>query len=295
MNNTFSLSFSDDSFQLLHLTNENSENTLVSSNHYPYPQSISVDEVFNPDNLLSVIDALNSLKVKNNLEEVDLAISVPFNFAKIKKVAYPNKSDKKLKRTQIEWELESVISENIKEFKVSVLKENNNKEYSEALIVAIHKSLIKKLQFVAEESNTGISGIFLNCFSLENYLDQNTAFSPDQNYLFLKIGEKYIEQHFFLGKQYLNSYVDPLTEQNNRSREEIILELTSERYKQIANLAGQMENENIFNLIVYGNSVSNKAVETLKKGLSLSVEYAEISNYSDQDGYKYIEAWGSIL
>jgi len=296
MNNTISLSFSDNSFQLVHTTGEGPEHTLVSCNEHSYPQYISIDQVFNPDNLLSIIEAVNTLKKKNSLEEVDLSFSLPFNFAKIKKVAYPKDSDKKLKRSQIEWELESVISENIKEFKISILNENkDHKEYSEAQVVAINKALIKKLQFVAEESKAGISGVFLNCFSLENYLDQNNAFSPDQNHIFLKIGEKYIEHHFFLGKQYFSSYVDLLPELNNRRREEAILEITNERHKQVTNLAGQMDNKNKFNLIVYGNSVSESVVETLKNGLSLSVEYAGIGNYSEPDGYKYIEAWGSIL
>lgn len=296
MNNLFSLSFSDNSFQLVYLINNGSEHKLISCNHYFYSQSVSIDQIFNQDNLNTVIEAINSLKDKNNLNNVDLSFSLPFNFAKIKKIAYPTESDKKLKREQIEWELEAVISGSIKEFKISVLSESkNNNDYSEALIVAINRSLIKKLQYIAEKSNTGIFGVFLNCFSLENYLEHNDDLRSDQNHVFLKMGEKYIEHHFFLGKQYLRSYVDVLIEVKNRSREEVILELSNKRYKQVANLAGQMENNNTFNLVVYGNSVSEGVVEALKKGLSLSVEYAEINNYSGTDGFNYIEAWGSIL
>ncbi|KAA3609851.1 MAG: hypothetical protein D8M58_08595 [Calditrichaeota bacterium] len=296
MNNTFSVSFSDNSFQLIHSASDGKEQALVSCSQHPYPNPVSVDQIFNPDNLLALIDAVNNLKTSNNLEDIELAFSLPFNYAKIKKVAYPKDSDKKLKRTQIEWELASVTSDNIKDFKISVLNENKkHSEYNEALIVAINKSLIKKLQYVAEESGAGISGVFLNCFSLENYLDYNKAFGQDQNYIFLKMGEKYIEHHYFLGKDYFSSCVDLVMEANNRSKEELVLELSNERYKQAVNIAGQMENSNKFNLIVFGNSVSESIVDTLKNGLSLSVEYAGIGNYSESDGYKYIEAWGSIL
>ncbi len=296
MNNIFSLSFSDNSFQLVHSTSEGQEQKLVSCNQLRYSQPVSVDQIFNEGNLHSVIEAVTDLKDRNSLQDVDLLFSLPFNFAKIKKIAYPNDSDKKLKRSQIEWELESVISENIKSFKISVLKESKNqKNYSEALIVAISKALVKKLQYVAEESKTGISGVFINCLSIENYLENNNTLSSDQNHLFLKVGDKYIEQHFFLAKQYLTSYIDLMKEMHKRSREEIILELLTDRLKEAVSLASQMENNNKFRLIIYGNSVSDNVVGTLKKGLSLSVECAGIDNYSEQDGYKYIEAWGSTL
>jgi DNA gyrase/topoisomerase IV subunit B len=130
---------------------------------------------------------------------------------------------------------------------------------------------------------------------LENYLENSIAFSPDQNYIFLKIGKKYIEQHFFLGKEYLTSYIDSLNDLQNRSKEEVILELSNERSKQVESLAQQMGNTNSFDLVIYGNSISESVKDTLKNGLSLSVEYATIGSYPEKDGYKFIEAWGSIL
>ena len=41
--------------------------------------------------------------------------------------------------------------------------------------------------------------------------------------------------------------------------------------------------------------MNSKTFETLKKGLSIPVEYAKIDNFSNDEAYKYIEAWGSIL
>ncbi len=295
MNNTFSLSFSDNSFQLVHSTNDGAESKLVSCSEFLYPRPVPIDEVFSDANIQAVTDYVNSLKTENNLQEVDIVFSLPFNYAHIKRVAYPTGSEKIVKRGQIEWELGYVLSENIKKYKISVLKDSKNTDYSEALIVAINKTLIQCLQSIAEKSGTRISGVLLNCFALENYLDNSIAFSPDQNYIFLKIGEKYIEQHFFLGKEYLTSYIDSVNDLQNRTKEEVVLELSSERSKQVESLAQQMGNTNNFDLVIYGNSFSESLKDTLKNGLSLSVEYATIGSYPEKDGYKFIEAWGSIL
>ena len=80
-----------------------------------------------------------------------------------------------------------------------------------------------------------------------------------------------------------------------RSKKEVVLELTHERYKNISNLFGQTLNENPFELYLYGSSLTEEILNVLKKGLSIPVEYAHIDNFPTNEDYKYIEAWGSIL
>jgi hypothetical protein len=297
MNNTFSISFSDNAVQLIHVTTDNDGTKLCSCDNYQFPQQDPLDKVFCPENLVFFSKIIAEKRTGTNPEDLSILFCIPFNFACVKTVAFPVGSDKIQKKNQIEWEFNTVLQGNINEYKISVVNESvENEGFSKATAVALSRSLLKNLQNIAEENEIAIAGIFLNCFSIENYLDKSDNES-DKNHIFLKIGNHHIEHHFYNKKRYLTSFIDAIILNNNQTREQYIVELAQDRIKQVSNLVTPGIEDSQFNMVVYGASLKDEITNVLKDNLSIPVENAQIPEFMDnvQDSYKYIEAWGSIL
>ncbi len=294
MNNTFCLSFSDIGFQLLHVISGDNEPNINSNYQFYYPSPKAPDQIFSGESIAFISNSIYKFKTDNNVENFSLSFALPFNYADIKKVAFPLDSDKKQKKDQIEWELKTTLPGDLKDYKISVLNESNESSYSSAVVVAIKKELLVKLKYVADENKSTIKNVFLNSFALENYILHDNRYSEDKNFAFLKVNKNILEYHFFCGKQYFLSQIDSL-DLLSRNKEEVVLELTHERYKNISNLFGQTLNENPFELYLYGSSLNEEIFNVLKKGLSIPVEYAQIEEFPTDEDYIYVEAWGSIL
>lgn len=294
MNNIFCLSFSDIGVQLLNVISDDNENTINSHHQFIYPSPKSSDQIFTRDNIPFIAESVLKFKTDNAVENFSLSFALPFNFADIKKVAFPLESNKTLKKEQIEWELNTTLPGELKDYKISVLNETNDVSYSSAVVVAIKKSLLNMLQQIAEECQSEIKSVFLSCFAIENYIMHDMHYRADKNFTFVKVSKNILEYHFYSGKQHYISQIDFL-DLSSRNREEIIVELTHERYKKISNLFDQTMNKNPFELYLYGSFVDEKIIKALNKGLSIPVELAHIENFPDKNAYKYIEAWGSVL
>ena len=294
MNNTFCLSFSDIGFQLLHVITGDNGISINSNHQFNYPSAMPPDQIFSGESIAFISNNIYKFKTDNNVENFSLSFALPFNYADIKKVALPLDSDKTQKKKQIEWELKTTLSGDLKDYKISVLSESDESSFSSAVVVAIKKALLIKLKYIADENKCNIKNVFLNSFALENYILHDNRYNEDKNFAVLKVSKNILEYHFFSGKQYFLSQIDTL-DLLSRRKEEVVLELTHERYKNISNLFGQTLNENPFELYLYGSSLNEEILNVLKKGLSIPVEYAHIDNFPTNEDYKYIEAWGSIL
>lgn len=294
MNNTFCLSFSDSDFQLLHLTKKDDRNWLHSAHHFKYASIKSIDQIISEENITFISETIKTYIDKNDISSISLSFILPFNYAEIKRIILPQNSDKNLKRSQIQWELETTLSGDLKEYKVSIMAEMEKEHYNYAIVVAIKKTIIKRLQIIAEQNNADISNVLLNCFSVENYLVNHTLFKNTKNYVFLKINRNYLEHHFFSGEKYLVSQID-LIDSSSRLRDEIIVEIVNERQKNLFNFIDKTLLDNPLELFVYGSCLTEETYEALKKGLSSKVNYAKIDDISSTDSYKYVEAWGSIF
>ncbi len=294
MNNTFCLSFSDIGFQLLHLNKQDDGNRLHSAHHFNYATIKSIDQIISDENISFVSKSINNFINENNIALSSLAFVLPFNFAEIKRIILPQNSDKNLKRNQIQWELETTLSGDLKEYKVFILDELEKDSYTYAIVVAIKKSVINHLQSIAEQNKVDISDVLLNCFSIENYLVNHKKFKPKKNYVFLKVNENYLEHHFFSGDKYLLSQID-LIDSASRPRNEVIVEIVNERYKNISNFIDKERIDNPLDLFVYGTSLNEETFGALNKGLSSKVNYALVENLSSTESFKFVEAWGAIL
>lgn len=294
MNNTVCLSFSDTGFQLLNIISDDNEINIVSNHQFNFPSPKSYDQIFNTTNILFVIDSLIQFKKENNGEDFSLSFALPFNFADIKKVAFPSDSEKMQKKRQIEWELKTTLPGELSEYKISVLNEISEPSFSSAIVVAIRKILLEQLYDIAVKTNSKVRSVLLSCFAVENYIAKNNMFDQKKNFVFLKINKNIIEHHFFNGRDYFLSQIDSL-DISTRSKEEIILELSHERYKNISNIFSQTTNDNPFELYLYGDYADENIFKTLKNGLSIPVEYPLIDNFPNSEGYKYIEAWGCFI
>ena len=73
------------------------------------------------------------------------------------------------------------------------------------------------------------------------------------------------------------------------------MERANERYKQVLNLTGNLKKDHQCVLYAYGNGLDSVILESLKKGLSIDTESADINNFPGIDSFKYLEAWGSVL
>lgn len=292
--NTFCLSFSDIGFQLLYVTSDDNKNIIKSNHQFDYSSPKSPDQIFNSENISFISGKIGQFVTENSIENFSLSFAIPFNFADIKKVAFPLQSDKNLKKKQIEWELNTTLPGVLKDYKISVLNEMDESSFSSAMVVAIKKDLLSQLKQISDANKCSIKNVFLNCFALENYILHDNRFGDDKNFIFLKVNKNILEYHFFGGQQYFSSQIGSL-DFSSRKKEEVILERTHERYKNILNLFEQVLNKNPFELYLYGSSLDEEILKALKKGLSIPVEYAKIDNFPTPEDYKYIEAWGSIL
>ena len=242
MINTFSVSFSDNAFQIIHVSNENEQQILHAGNQFAYPNISAIDQLFTSENINFVSDKISSLKEEKKIENLSLVFSIPFNYSIVKKVCFPHESSKEQKKNQIEWELSANLSEPINSFKIMIVNENKSApNYVEATVIAIDKKIIRMLSEIANDNNAEISRLMLNCFAIENYITEEKSFKTDINYYFLKNAEKYIEHHFYSGKQYLLSYIDPIN--GSRNRDEFIVERSNERYKQVLHLIKKLNNK----------------------------------------------------
>jgi len=295
MNNTFCISFSDINFQLLHVSSQENALSIHSAKNFKYPSINSLDQFLSEDNINFISNSIDSFRRDHELNAaVTLSIVLPFNYAEVKKVLLPINSNKDLKRQQIKWELETTLTENIENYKISVLNERREENHIQAIVVAIKKDIIKKLQIIARQNMADINNVLLNCFWLENVLNKQEDFDISKNYMFLKVDKNYLEHHFFCGNKYLLSQID-LLENMSRPREEVIVEITNERYKNISNFIDKDLVNNPLELFVYGSSVSDGIFKALEEGLSSRVRYARVENFPTDDSYKYIEAWGTFL
>lgn len=294
MTNTFCLSFSDIGFQLLHLIQQDDRNTLHSAEQFSYTSTVPIDQIISDENILFISKILGKYIAEKGILSSSLSIVLPFNFAEIKRIILPQNSDKNLKRNQIQWELETTLSGDLRDYKVSILAETEKEFYNYAVVVAIKKSIINRLQSIAEQNKADISNVLLNCFSIENYLVNHNTFNVKKNYVFLKVNKNYIEHHFFSGDKYLLSQID-LIDSSSRSRNEVVVEIVNDRHKNISNFIDKEQNDNPLEFFAYGSSLTDETYDALKKGLSSKVNYALIESINSTDSFKYIEAWGSVL
>lgn len=294
MNNTFCLSFSDIGFQLLHLNKQDDGNRLHSAHHFDYSNIKSIDQIISDENILFISKSIHEYINENHISLSSISFVLPFNFAEIKRIILPQNSDKNLKRNQIQWELETTLSGNLKEYKVFILDEMEKDSYNYAIVVAIKKSIINQLQIIAEQNKVDISDVLLNCFSIENYLVSHKKFKAKKNYVFLKVNENYLEHHFFSGDKYLLSQID-LIDLSSRARDEVIVEIVNERYKNISNFIDKERIDNPLELFVYGTSLTEETFGALNKGLSSQVNYALVEDLTSTESFKFVEAWGAVL
>lgn len=294
MNNTYCISFSDIDFQILHVSSQNNTLNVISAQIFKYPSIKPLDQLLSDENIRYISDAIEQSKKNLNIQNVGLSFVLPFNYAEVKRILLPTDSDGELKKHQIRWELETTLKNDINNYKISVLTEVREEAHKKAVVVAIKKEIIKKLQIIAQQNEADIENVILNCFALENFLINQKGFSLNKNYVFLKIDKNYLEYHFFSGDKYIVSQIY-LLDNMSRTREEVIVETTNERNKNISNYIDKKTTENPLELIIYGSSVNQEIMEALKKGISSKVSYATIENFPFDDSYKFIESWGSFL
>lgn len=294
MNNTLSISFSDTNFQLLFASSRDSAFKIQSAQSYYYPSIKSLDQLLSSENIDFILSVIKQFKEDSGITDMSISFTLPFNYAEVKNILLPSKCSTELKKQQIQWEISSTIANDLNLYKISLMKEIEKENHIQTIVVAIKKEILKKLQSIAQNIQADISNVILNCFALEKVLLSQKGFSFDKNYVLLKIENNYLEYHFFNGNKYLLSQID-LLDNLTRTKEELIVEITNERNKNISNFIDKESGNYPLELIIYGSSATEEVFEALRKGISTKVSYATIENFPSSDDFKYIESWGSFL
>ncbi len=298
MDHVISLSLSDRAFQLVYAQTDDSSCHIVKAEEHLYKDDYRPDMLFNEANIRQIADAISALKQESGITENGIIVALPFNQAYTKNVIYPSDETKEEIRQHIAWEFSHSLPEEIDKYRVSVLKQiERDKAISEATVVAISKSMLKTLKEMADNTQSQLQGILINCFSLENYLLREKELKPGDNFIVIKLGEYYLEHHIFFSGNYYSSYVDSIAPTADKSRLQNISDLTRERYKQISQLTAQLPfvNTPTINIIVFGSALTNKDFDTIVSGISSPVSKARLNELPGRDAFKYLEAYGSIL
>ncbi len=295
MSKTLSVSISDDSFEYL-LFEEKPAETILKSNQLNLPREVTPDGLFSEENLKTVF---KKLKEDINSECDGLQVVIPYNRATVKKIKIPANTPKDQKKSLIKWEMETVLPNPMKHYKISILSTQKQSDISEIVnVVALEKKLIQNILKASGEFGTELNGIFLDCFSLEKYLKKNGK--PDKNSMISKVNTRFIEHHIFSGNDYYLSYLDFLP-RDGRDYVETVSEILNNRYKQSMTVLKQTAASEFDKLqvYIYGKNISKEHLAAIQKNVSTELKLLVIDDLNEkintEKSSTYIEAYGALL
>lgn len=297
----FGLSFSNSAMQIAHTTKNDDKTKLVSVHSFSYPFEFHFDHLFDPDNLNSLAKIILQEKEEKDLSELVLNVSLPLNFAYLKKIALPLDAEHEVTRKQVEWELSHYLPGELSDFKVVMTDSSFTfSSYKEVLFICLNKKIIQNINSIAQLSNTSLSKLIVDSFSVESYLSSNKISNETVNQIVYKVDLLQLITHFFIKGQYYISYLNNINPLKNYKFEDKLIKLAKEHYKNIENICEQLplvDNKDL-QVFAYGNSLTDELLKKMQQNFSCPVEKLPVSNYPDVNGsdmVNYIEALGTCV
>lgn len=298
MNNIFALSFSNSNFHIVHLTQNDDQEELLSLNTYDYPFTFNFDNLFEPEQINAIGNIVNQQKERANIDDLSIMVSLPLNYALQKKIALPVDVEQSVINKQVEWELSHYLPGQLSDFKVIMTDSNFEfSGYKEVLFICIRKNIINNINSLAQISNSILSKLLVENFALENFINKRNIINTQKNQILFNIDSIQLISHFYFAGRYYNSYSENINPLKSNTFEERILKLTKEQYLSIKNLNEQLpfgEGKEL-EVFVYGQALTDSLVEKMQENFSCSVEKFNGSDYSKVENMeiaKYIEALG---
>jgi len=238
----------------------------------PYPFTFDFNSLFLDDNIFGLVNVISWLKQEKGITDLDLNISLPVNFALIKKISLPLENSDEELFSLMKWELGNYLPRPIENYKVIKTDiEFNFESHKEITTICIDKSIIQKLISLAGETNSVLKELVLDNFSLESYLASNNLRKSENNQIAFKVNNYSIDTHVFIRGKYFISYLDPLKNHKTETeRFDEINRITKDRLNQVQNLLKQLHlnTNNSFQVFVYGEELSDNIIDSMKTNFS---------------------------
>jgi hypothetical protein len=302
MRDIFGISFSNIGIHIVYVSQTDENSKLLFVDTLPYPFTFSYDAFFSKENLNKISTLILKQKADKRINDLELFLSLPINFAFIKRIAVPLDVDGTVLHSQIEWGLRKYLPKDLSEYKIiKTDTEYLYNNYKELVVISIDKSIISKLNEFAVNCGASLKQLVLDNFSIENYLNANNVLDKSTNQLVFRIEKYNIDTHVFINGKYYLSFLDNLNAPSeNYTIEEKILELAIERYKQSENLLEQLPfvKQKKLQLFVYGSCLNKKTLKLLTNNFTTKIEELTINKYPDiisNGSSAYIEALGVVL
>ena len=282
MNNLFGISFSESA---LHIA-QSQNGTIESVKSVPYVFPFGYDTLFSEKNVIHLADMVARRKKAGGLDELGLSVSLPLNFAHIKKVALPLQAGPEVTQAQVEWELNNHLSDDLSEYKIiNTHTEFEFQSYREVIFIAIKKEILKAISKIAELTESQLKQIVPANFVVEKLLLKNKVTT---NSLVIKLEKTVIHSQLFVDNKYYFSYMDSTkTQSPNEDEDETqrLFEISKERITHAEKILKQLPfgEQKKLDCFVYGDILTpeleklfaNHFNNPVKKLLS---DYQGISN-----------------
>ncbi|MGD9898800.1 MAG: hypothetical protein AB7T22_06690 [Calditrichaceae bacterium] len=300
MKNIFGISFSDNGMHLVQFRTDAGVSQFIKSSHFPYPFDFRFDSFIKKENFNKLAELVLKEKSSQAFDNLEIDITIPYNFAFVKKVSLPKEIIGDLLRVQIEWELINYLPDDIANYKINLGNEFVFDDYRELIVIAIKRSVIRELNEFALQCEGNLSSLSLNNFAVENYLNRHGLNDHQKNQLIFKVNRYSIETHFMLSGEYYTSFLDNInTLSGHQNKDQKVLEKMVERFKELENLSNQLsaESQRELQVYIYGPSVVDSTFDLLRKNFSIELKRIETDKYPVDvpDGISYVEAIGSVL
>jgi len=237
-------------------------------------------------NVIHLADMVARRKKAGGLDELGLSVSLPLNFAHIKKVALPLQAGPEVTQAQVEWELNNHLSGDLSEYKIiNTHTEFEFQSYREVIFIAIKKEILKAISKIAELTESQLKQIVPANFVVEKLLLKNKVTT---NSLVIKLEKTVIHSQLFVDNKYYFSYMDSTkTQSPNEDEDETqrLFEISKERITHAEKILKQLPfgEQKKLDCFVYGDILTpeleklfaNHFNNPVKKLLS---DYQGISN-----------------
>lgn len=287
MTHLFAVSFTNRAMHFAHQEQKN----LKSVKAISYPFKFELHRLLDKENLEQLAGLIKQEKDQNNIDDVELTISLPGNYAHVKKVAVPADASNEILFEQVQWELKSYLPEPVENYKVIKTKlEYDYTDYKEIAVICIPKYVIQKLYKFAEGFGASLKELVLDTFSIERYLKSNNTVSDSAVQIVYKIEKHGLQVDMFLGGKYYLSYFEVHNDlSENQFNVEKIVELSKDRLGQIENHLKKLPFEvpSDRQLFFHGSGLDDKLYELFKKDFSEdSLRLPIVNSRDDQINYE---------
>lgn len=299
MNDIFGLAFSSSALQIVHLSKDNPQ--LVSIKAIAYSFDFDFDHLFEVETIKALSNMIQKEKAEKKIDQLSLYVTLPFNFALLKKIALPLDIDQHLVAEQVEWELSHYLPAELAEYKI--VKTDSSflfSGYREVLFICLPQRIIQNIQLLAKQSQSTLGKLIVENFSLENYLRVNLDLKGDSQQIISKIDALQVITHFFIKGKYYSSYLNNLFPLKNYSYEEKLLKLLKEHYQNIINTCHQLPfiDKKEFMFFAYGDALTRELLKSLQQNFSNPVQNLpclSFPEYEASEVAQFIEALGTCI